>query len=187
MPQVHIPEAEQHEAAAYVWRTHAPEISAAAANLSRTVYERSNLSLREFEGARARIALINGCQVCINWRAQRDMVEYLASTGGDPDRAVSLRGGEAPDEAYYQNVTHWRTSPLYNARERLAIEYAERIALDHHQLDDDFWQRAHALFSDGEIVDMTWSIVTLLAMGRFTRTLDLDGACRVAAPQRAAA
>lgn len=185
MPQVTIPDSEQHDAASWVWRTHAPEIATAAVNLSRTVYERSQLSHREFEGARARVAQINGCQACIAWRAQDDMADYIARVGGNPDLAVSKRCGEAPDEAFYQQIADWRTSPLYSARERLAIEYAERLALDHHHLDDEFWQRAHALFTDGEIVDMTWSIVTLLAMGRFTRTLDLDGACRV--PLRAAA
>src|SRR3546814_1117189 len=60
MPRVHVPDEHQHDPSAYVWTAYAPEIGAAAANYSRTVYERSTLSLREMEAARIRTADING-------------------------------------------------------------------------------------------------------------------------------
>jgi hypothetical protein len=36
-------------------------------------------------------------------------------------------------------VTEWRTTDAFDDRTRLAAEYAERYALDHHGLDDEFW------------------------------------------------
>jgi alkylhydroperoxidase family enzyme len=38
--------------------------------------------------------------------------------------------GEAPDEASYAAVIDWRTSNMFSYRERLAIEFAERLSLE---------------------------------------------------------
>ena len=48
--------------------------------------------------------------------------------------------GPAPDEAFYAAVHEWRTSPVLSEREKLAIEYAEKVGLD---------PKALALFTEG--------------------------------------
>ncbi|MGW4004639.1 carboxymuconolactone decarboxylase family protein, partial [Streptomyces nigra] len=56
----------------YVWGDLVPEIGRAAGAFSLAVYEHATLGLREFEAARLRIAQINGCQFCLDWRTERD-------------------------------------------------------------------------------------------------------------------
>ena len=51
----------------------APEIVGVAMQFSAVTYEHSILPLRVFEAARARTAEINGCQLCQNFRASRDL------------------------------------------------------------------------------------------------------------------
>ena len=164
---------------------YAQEITAAARNFSLVTYRRSKLSLREFEGARARTAEINGCRRCQGWRSARDLPDYFAAFDLTPENTVADRG-PAPDEAYYRAVSDWRTSPLYSPRERIAIEYAERMGTDPQGLavDDDFWTRTKQVFSDEEIVDLSYCIACWMGLGRVSHVLgaDTDGVCAIPEP-----
>lgn len=179
MPRVHVPAEYADDPSAYVWSRYAPEIGAAAGGYSRAVYEHSTMSLREMEAARIRTAHINGCMLCIGMRASRDLAGHLERSGGNPSIAVSSRGDPEPDEAFYAAVLDWRTSDAFSPREQLAIEYAERLGEAPKSMDEDevFWSRMHANFSDAEIVDMTFSIGSWIALGRLTHVLKLDGVC----------
>ena len=112
----------------YVWGEMVPGIGPAAAAFSQAVYEHTTLGLREFEAARLRIAQINGCLFCQDWRTERD--------------------GEKVEDSFDEAVTEWRTTERFDDRTRLAAEYAERYALDHHGLDDEFWARMKADYTD---------------------------------------
>lgn len=179
MPRVHVPTEYADDPSAYVWSHYAPEIGVAAGGYSRAVYEHSTMTLREMEAARIRTAHINGCLLCIGMRASRDLAGHLERSGGDPAKAVSSRGDPVPDEAFYAAVLDWRDDPSFSDRERLAIEYAERLgeAPKSMATDESFWSRMHANFSDAEIVDMTFSIGSWIALGRLTHVLELDGVC----------
>jgi alkylhydroperoxidase family enzyme len=142
---------------AYVWGVVVPGIGPAAARFAQAVYEHSTLGLREFEAARLRIAQVNGCLFCQDWRTERDGVRV--------------------EDGFDQAVSDWRTTPLLDDRARLAAEYAERYALDHHGLDEEFWARAKAQFSDAEIVELTMCLGSWLSFGRLNRVLGLDAAC----------
>ncbi|MFF9016806.1 carboxymuconolactone decarboxylase family protein [Streptomyces sp. NPDC014870] len=143
----------------YVWGEIVPEIGTAAAHFSLSVYAHTTLGLREFEAARLRVAQINGCLFCLDWRTDRD--------------------GEKVEESFADAVTQWRTTDAFDDRTRLAAEYAERYALDHHGLDEDedFWTRMTAQYSQPEIVELTMSIGSWLSFGRLNRVLGLDAAC----------
>jgi alkylhydroperoxidase family enzyme len=67
--------------------------------------------------------------------------------------------------------------PEYSEPERLAIEYAERFALDHLNIDDAFFVRLHEHFSDADILDLTICIADYMGFGRLTQVLKLDQAC----------
>ena len=186
MPQVAIPAGFENDPSAYVWGTLAPVVGAAAGAYSRAVYENSTMTLREMEAARMRTAQINGCMLCMDMRAARDLEGHLERSGGDPSRAVSARGGPAPDETFYAAVEEWRSADCFSPRERLAIEYAERLGEAPRSMagDQDFWTRMHAVFNDAEIVDMTFAIGSWIAFGRLTHALELDGVCMPTMPQR---
>jgi len=178
MIRITVPSAEGHDPFGYAARSHAREIMAAAGDFSKAVYRHSSLSLREFEGARSRTAEINGCIVCQQFRAARDAPAMFSASGVRPDRIIS-DNGPAPDEAFYAAVSDWRHSSLFSPRERMAIEFAERFAEEPKVLadDEDFWVRAHALFSDGELVDLAHSVAAWVGLGRVAHVLGFDSVC----------
>jgi len=141
----------------YVWGEMVPGIGVAASKFSMAVYADTTLGLREFEAARLRIAQVNGCLFCLDWRTERD--------------------GETVEDGFAEAVTDWRTTDAFDDRTRLAAEYAERYALDHHGLDDEFWARMNAHYSQREVVELSMCIGAWLAFGRLNRVLGLDTAC----------
>ena len=80
-------------------------------------------------------------------------------------------------EDLYAHVAEHRDHPEYSDAERVAIEYAERFALDHLALDDEFFTRLREHFSDADILDLTICIGDFLAFGRLTQVLKLDQEC----------
>ncbi len=183
MIRISLPPEHAADPHGYASRNHAREIMATAGAFAKAVYQHSILSLREFEGARTRIAQINGCIICQQFRAARDAPSMFAATGVRPDHLVS-DNGPAPDEAFYEAVEQWKTSPLFSPRERLAIEFAERFAEEPKVIaqDEDFWSRAHALFSDEEIVDLSHSVAAWMGLGRVAHVLGFDTVCLPFAP-----
>lgn len=141
----------------YVWGEMVPGIGVAASKLSLSVYSDSTLGLREFEAARLRIAQINGCVFCLDWRTERD--------------------GQKVEPEFVDAVTDWRTTDAFDERTRLAAEYAERYATDHHNIDDEFWTRMLAAYSQTEVVELSMSIGSWLAFGRLNHVLGLDTVC----------
>jgi alkylhydroperoxidase family enzyme len=129
------------------WALLRPEMAVGMGALSKAVYENSRLAVREREAARWTIALINDCVVCRDTRAR------------DGERAGA-------DEGFYAEVASWRTSDALSAREKLAAEFAERFALDHLAMDDDFWARLHDAFADDELADLIMCCGTFLGLGR---------------------
>jgi alkylhydroperoxidase family enzyme len=79
-------------------------------------------------------------------------------------------------EAMYAHVAD-HDHPEYSEAEQLAIEYAERFALDHLSIDDAFFERLHGQFSDADILDLTICIADFLGFGRVTQVLKLDQEC----------
>ncbi|MYS87963.1 carboxymuconolactone decarboxylase family protein [Embleya scabrispora] len=154
---MHIDIPEDKDPIAYVWAEMVPEIGIAASTFSMKVYDASNLGLREFEAARLRIAQINGCIFCLDWRTERD--------------------GEKVEDGFDVAVTEWRTTEVFDDRTRLAAEYAERYAVDHHNLDDEFWARMTAHYTQAEIVELSMAIGSWLAFGRLNHVLGLDSVC----------
>jgi alkylhydroperoxidase family enzyme len=167
MPRVTVPV--EKDPLVYVWTELAPPLTAAAGAYSSAVYERSSLSLREFEAARTTMARINQCAICMDWRTARD----VPSRSGNPD--------EIP-ESFYEEVGVQGNLDGLSERERLSAEFAQRYSTDHLGMDNAFWDRLHHHFSDDELVDLALCVGSWLALGRFNQVFDIDGACRVPAP-----
>ncbi|MEY9858089.1 alkylhydroperoxidase family enzyme [Catenulispora sp. GAS73] len=152
---IDIPEGKQP--IGYVWGEMVPGIGPAAAAFSMAVYQHTTLGLREFEAARLRIAQINGCLFCLDWRTERD--------------------GAKVENGFAAAVAEWRTTEAFDERTRLAAEYAERYALDHHALDEEFWERMLAAYSQAEVVELTMCLGSWLAFGRLNHVLGIDAVC----------
>ena len=85
-------------------------------------------------------------------------------------------------EDMYAHVAEHRDHDEYSGAEQIAIEYAERFALDHLAIDDEFFSRLHEHFSDADILDLTICIADFLAFGRLTEVLRLDQECSLEFP-----
>jgi alkylhydroperoxidase family enzyme len=155
MPRISVPP--DRDPLMFLWSERATGLAPKAAAFSDAVYKASSLPIREFEAARTRIAQINDCKLCREWRTAPGEVdeEFYAHVGVDPS---------------------WSQ---FSDRERLAAEFAERFALDHLSMDDEFWARLHAAFSDDELVDLGLCVGSWIAFGRLNRVFDVDGGCRV--------
>lgn len=179
--RVDIPAEATGDPASYVKDHYAVDIVRAGMNFAAVTYQDSKLSLREFDGARLRTAQINGCQVCQSRRSARDLPSFFNRFGGSWEDSVATNG-EVPAEEYYAAVHDgWRESDLFTQRERLAIEYAERLGTDPIKVayDEDFWTQMKREFSDDEIVDLSYCIAAWMGLGRVTHALGFDSVCAV--------
>jgi alkylhydroperoxidase family enzyme len=158
MPRIEIPDGKS-DPEVRMWKLR-PEMGMGAGTLSHAVYEQSILPVRERELARMRIAQINDCAICQQWRKTAGTAEALT-------------------EEDFANVMEYRTYAGYSERERLAVEYAERFALAHTEIDDAFFDRLHAAYTDAEILDLTVCIGAWLALGRTMNVLGIDDSCRI--------
>jgi alkylhydroperoxidase family enzyme len=138
----------------HLWGGTGNKLTGPAAAFSDAVYRKSTLPLREFEAARITIARVNDCRICLGLRPE---------------------GG--PDQAFYDAALG--DGAGLTGREALAAEFARRFALDHLGMDDAFWERLHAAFSDDELVQLGLCVGSWLAFGRLNRVFGVDDACRI--------
>ena len=151
MARLEIPPGEGGDAV-QIWSLQ-PALGAAATRLVDAAYNKSILPVRVREAARMRIAQLNDCTVCLAFRA-------------DTVRAQGL------DEDFYCAVGSSDEGAL-SVQERLAVEYAERFAIDHTTIDDVFMDRMRDAFTDPEIFDLTICISAFLGLGRTLRVLGI--------------
>ncbi len=158
MARIDVPDGPGGDAA-MIW-TLRPQLGAMVEQMIRGAYQQSILPAAERELARMRIAALNDCVACSDFRAQS-----------------VLDAGVAPE--LYENVAAYRTYPGYTPRQRLAIEYAERFTDDHASIDDAFFGRLRELFTDAEIVDLTLCVAVFLGLGRSLSVLGVDQSCAI--------
>ena len=129
------------------WSLHRTEMAVGMGKFSEAVYGNTKLALREREAARWTIALVNDCIVCQDTRA-REAQEH------------------AIDDGFYADVASWATTDALTEREKLAAEFAQRFALDHQGMDDEFWARLRGTYADDEVADLIICCGMFLGLGR---------------------
>jgi alkylhydroperoxidase family enzyme len=158
MARLDVPDGPGGEAA-MIW-TLRPQLGEMVERMIRGVYRDSILPAEERELARMRIAQINDCVACSDFRAPSVLDARIA-----------------PE--LYENVAAYAAYPGYTPRQRLAIEYAERFATEHGSIDDTFFARLRDLFSDEEILDLTLCVAVFLGLGRSLTVLGVDQSCAI--------
>lgn len=73
----------------------------------------------------------------------------------------------------------YRERDDFTARECLAIEFAERFALEHRDMDQELFTRMRAEFTDAEIVELAGLVAFSMGIGRVSRVLDIANDCPV--------
>lgn len=71
-------------------------------------------------------------------------------------------------------IPRYRESALLSAREKAAIHYAEVLAGDHRAASKELFDELREFFTEREIMDLGWRIVTFVGYGRFIHALDLE-------------
>ncbi|HUG14642.1 MAG TPA: hypothetical protein VMM78_06445 [Thermomicrobiales bacterium] len=87
----------------------------------------------------------------------------------DLNAAVGSAHG-LPDEKILA-LDDYAASPLYDERERLALEYAERMTITGQDVDDAFFARLRQHFDDDELVELTAAIAWENSSSKFNRAL----------------
>jgi AhpD family alkylhydroperoxidase len=158
MARLDVPDGPGGEAA-MIW-TLRPQLGDMVERMIRGAYQQSILPPDERELARMRIAQINDCVACSDFRAPSVVEAGVAAE-------------------LYENVAAYATYPSYTARQRLAIEYAERFANDHGSIDETFFGRLREQFTDPEILDLTLCVAVFLGLGRSLAVLGVDQSCAI--------
>ena len=68
------------------------------------------------------------------------------------------------------------TSSLLNPRERAAVRFAEKLAVDHHKVDDALWAELREQFSESELIELAMHTTLFIGLGRFNEVIGLDPA-----------
>lgn len=77
------------------------------------------------------------------------------------------------DDDLYNAVGRYYEVDEFTAREKLAIEYGERFAIDNTTIDDEFWARVAEHFSDAEMLELTMVAAFCVGVGRALQVLDV--------------
>ena len=65
----------------------------------------------------------------------------------------------------------YATSPLYDEKERVALEYAERMTFTDQDVDDDLFSRLRGFFDEDALVELTATIAWENSSSKFNRAL----------------
>jgi AhpD family alkylhydroperoxidase len=107
-----------------------------------------------------RVSQINHCAFCV------DINSATLQKRGVSDAKIDALAG-------------WRDSPLFDARERLALEWAEAMTLN--QVDDALRARLKTSWSEDDIVELTGLVAFQNLSSKFNAALDVpaQGFCRL--------
>jgi len=119
-----------------------------ALNALDAAVRRSTIEPGLLELVRLRASQINGCSYCI------DMHSRDALAAGETERRVL-------------NLTGWRETPLFTARERAALELTEAVTrLADRSVSDEIWGAAASEFTETELAQRVWSVAVINTWNR---------------------
>jgi alkylhydroperoxidase family enzyme len=77
--------------------------------------------------------------------------------------------------AKLDEAANWRESRLFSEKERLALDYAQRMTVTGQKVDDAFFARLRAQYSEAEIVELTAAIALENFRSKFNPALGVEG------------
>lgn len=116
--------------------------------------EEAQLPARLKELVRLRIATLNGCQTCMAARLASDTIPENQAVG-----------------TWAEDFTE---NPAYTDAERAAMEFAERMAVDHHNITDDDMLALREHFDDAQILELMMMAGQYIGFGRALAIMQLE-------------
>jgi hypothetical protein len=117
-------------------------------------FPRHLLDGKLLELLRIRSAQLGGCEPCMGSRKVEGATEEVVACLTTPSQRSEL-----------------------SARERLALEFLDLLATDHHKIGDDLYRRLAGHFTTAEIIELGSTCGHMIGTHRFLHTLDVFGAC----------
>lgn len=111
-----------------------------------------------------RVSQINWCTFCVDINSAT-----LAERSGSMDKVADLH--------------QWRSSKLFDEKERTALEYAEAVTYSDQQVSDELVARLKTFFDEDGIVELTGLIAFQNMSSKFNSALDVpsQGFCSLSA------
>ena len=129
------------------YRQQSPELYRKLAALNAAV-EHASIEPKLRDLAFLRASQVNGCAFCVDMHAKEATIR-----------------GERPLRLHH--VAIWRESPLFDARERAALEWTEALTrLSPEGVPDATYERARAVFSEKDLSDLTYAIIAINGWNR---------------------
>ena len=112
-----------------------------------------------------RVSQINWCEFCVDINGAT-----LARRAGSYDKVMALE--------------NWRDSPLFDARERAVLDYAEAVTYSDRQVSDPMVETLKTYFDEDGIVELTGLIAFQNLSSKFNAALDVpaQGFCQTPKP-----
>ena len=71
-------------------------------------------------------------------------------------------------------IDAYQDSAAFTPQEKLALRFAEKMALSHHEIGDEFFRELRAEFSDAEVLELGMMIGQYIGLGRLLMVLDVE-------------
>lgn len=68
-------------------------------------------------------------------------------------------------------LAEYSTSPLYEEKERVALEYADHMTITDKDVDNELFSRLHRFFDEDALIELTATIAWENASSKFNRAL----------------
>jgi AhpD family alkylhydroperoxidase len=109
-----------------------------------------------------RVSQINWCRFCVDINSAT-----LAKRSGSMEKVEKL--------------TQWKECDLFDAKEKVALEYTEAVTFSDQQVTDELMERLKGFFDDDGIVELTGLIAFQNLSSKFNSALDVpsQGFCQL--------
>ena len=85
---------------------------------------------------------------------------------------MARRHGWSDDQI--DNLADFRSRSDFSEAEKAALELAERVTRDPHDVDDDFWAELRRHYDEGEIIELLAAIGLFNYFNRFNDALRME-------------
>jgi alkylhydroperoxidase family enzyme len=85
---------------------------------------------------------------------------------------LARRHGWTDDQI--DNLADFRNRSDFTEAEKAAVELAERVTRDPHEVDDDFWAELRRHYDEGEIIELLAAIGLFNYFNRFNDALRME-------------
>src|SRR6185437_5634573 len=97
-------------------------------------------------------------------------------TQGALCRGPACGNDRGEDRGPNDEISGGGAGDLLTPRERAAVRFAEKLAVDHQKVDDALWAEVRAQFSEAEVIELVAHTTLYIGWGRFNEIVGIEPA-----------